>query len=215
MIIKRKKPIQKKQILFKAGDSLRSLYAIRSGSIKTYTLTSEGDEQITAFHFAGDLVGFDAISSMTHPSFAQALETSMACEIPYEVLDDLTGKLPKLRKQIMRLMSDEIKGDQDMLSLLSNKSADERLAAFLLSLSARFSRRGLSAREFQLTMTRTDIGSYLGLTIETISRLFGQFKKAGVLDVSGKYVVILDHSGLSHIAGTYRASIPEKCSPPS
>ncbi|TOE56397.1 transcriptional regulator FNR, partial [Vibrio parahaemolyticus] len=105
----------------KAGDELKSLYAIRSGTIKSYTITEQGDEQITAFHLAGDLVGFDAITGDCHPSFAQALETSMVCEIPYEILDDLSGKMPKLRQQIMRLMSNEIKGDQEMILLLSKK----------------------------------------------------------------------------------------------
>ncbi len=90
-----KKPIQKGQELFKAGDNLRALYAIRSGTVKTYTITEQGDEQITAFHLAGDLVGFDAINDNEHLSFAQALETSMICEIPYDTLDDLSGKMPK------------------------------------------------------------------------------------------------------------------------
>lgn len=120
-IIERKKPIQKGQTLFKAGDELKSLYAIRSGTIKSYTITEQGDEQITGFHLAGDLVGFDAIGSGHHPSFAQALETSMVCEIPFETLDDLSGKMPNLRQQMMRLMSGEIKGDQDMILLLSKK----------------------------------------------------------------------------------------------
>ncbi|MDD1780729.1 FNR family transcription factor [Enterovibrio sp. ZSDZ35] len=203
-IIERKKPIQKGQPLFQAGDQLRSLYAIRSGTIKSYTITEQGDEQITAFHLAGDLVGFDAINHMSHPSFAQALETSMVCEIPFEILDDLSGKMPKLRQQIMRLMSSEIKGDQEMILLLSKKNAEERLAAFLHSLSTRFSQRGFSAKEFRLTMTRGDIGNYLGLTVETISRLLGRFQKSGMLSVKGKYITILDHDELSRLAGITR-----------
>ncbi len=101
---------------------MKSLYAIRSGTIKSYTITEQGDEQITGFHLAGDTVGFDAIGSGHHPSFAQALETSMVCEIPFETLDDLSGKMPNLRQQMMRLMSGEIKGDQDMILLLSKKT---------------------------------------------------------------------------------------------
>ena len=100
-IIERKKPIQKSQVLFKAGDTLNSIYAIRSGTIKTYTISETGEEQITSFHLPGDLVGFDAITNMQHPSFAQALETAMVCEIPFDILDDLSGKMPKLRQQIM------------------------------------------------------------------------------------------------------------------
>ncbi|OOF20440.1 MULTISPECIES: FNR family transcription factor [Salinivibrio] len=200
-IIERKKPIQKGQELFKAGDHLRALYAIRSGTIKSYTITEQGDEQITAFHLAGDLVGFDAINEREHPSFAQALETSMICEIPYETLDDLSGSMPKLRQQIMRLMSNEIKGDQDMILLLSKKTAEERLAAFLYSLSKRFAQRGFSPREFRLTMTRGDIGNYLGLTVETISRLLGRFQKSEILAVKGKYITILNLEELARLAG--------------
>ncbi|WP_298722637.1 FNR family transcription factor [uncultured Oceanisphaera sp.] len=200
-IIERKKPIQKSQELFKAGEELKALYAIRAGSIKSYTITEQGDEQITGFHLAGDLIGFDAINTGSHPSFAQALETSMVCEIPYEVLDDLSGKLPRLRQQIMRLMSNEINGDQQMILLLSKKTAEERLAAFLHGLSSRFSQRGFSAREFRLTMTRGDIGNYLGLTVETVSRLLGRFQKNNLIEVDGKYIRILDLPALAQLAG--------------
>ncbi|WP_063656279.1 FNR family transcription factor [Candidatus Arsenophonus triatominarum] len=200
-IIERKKPIQKGQTLFKAGDELKSLYAIRSGTIKSYTITEEGDEQITGFHLAGDLVGFDAIINNQHLSFTQALETSMVCEIPFETLDDLSGKMPNLRQQIMKLMSSEIKDDQEMILLLSKKNAEERLAAFIYNLSRRFAQRGFSAKEFRLTMTRDDIGNYLGLTVETISRLLGRFQKNNTLSVKGKYITINDMYKLTEIAG--------------
>ena len=190
-IIERKKPIQKGQTLFKAGDELKSLYAIRSGTIKSYTITEQGDEQITGFHLAGDLVGFDAIGTGLHPSFAQAL-------------DDLSGKMPNLRQQMMRLMSGEIKGDQDMILLLSKKNAEERLAAFIYNLSRRFAQRGFSPREFRLTMTRGDIGNYLGLTVETISRLLGRFQKSGMLAVKGKYITIENSDLLAQLAGQAR-----------
>ncbi|NHI00882.1 MULTISPECIES: FNR family transcription factor [Oceanimonas] len=200
-IIERKKPIQKGEELFKAGQPLKSLYAIRAGTVKSYTLTEQGDEQITAFHLAGDLVGFDAINTGAHPSFAQALETAMVCEIPYEVLDELSGKMPRLRQQIMRLMSNEINGDQQMILLLSKKTAEERLAAFLHGLSTRFAQRGFSPREFRLTMTRGEIGNYLGLTVETVSRLLGRFQKNGMIAVDGKYIRILKQPELACLAG--------------
>ncbi|MDB2386765.1 electron transport transcriptional regulator EtrA, partial [Shewanella sp.] len=161
-IIERKKPIQKSETVFKSGDPLRSLFAIRSGTIKSYTITEQGDEQITGFHLAGDVIGFDGIHSQFHQSFAQALETAMVCEIPYNTLDELTGTMPKLRQQIMRLMSNEIQSDQEMILLLSKKNAEERLAAFISNLAQRFGSRGFSPREFRLTMTRGDIGNYLG-----------------------------------------------------
>lgn len=206
-IIERKKPIQKSQIIFKAGDELKSLYAIRSGTIKSYTISENGEEQITAFHLPGDLVGFDAIMNMQHPSFAQALETAMVCEIPFDILDDLSGKMPKLRQQIMRLMSNEIKSDQEMILLLSKMNAEERLAAFILNLSNRYSARGFSAREFRLTMTRGDIGNYLGLTVETISRLLGRFQKSGLLAVQGKYITINNMPELVELAGSTKPRI--------
>lgn len=207
-IIERKKPIQKSQILFKSGDELQALYAIRSGTIKSYTISENGEEQITAFHLPGDLIGFDAIMNMQHVGFAQALETAMICEIPFDILDDLAGKMPKIRHQIMRLMSNEIKSDQEMILLLSKMSAEEKLAAFLLNLSRRFSARGFSAREFRLTMTRGDIGNYLGLTIETISRLLGKFQKSGMISVQGKYITIHQMDTLSELAGVTSPKIP-------
>ncbi|QSX31661.1 MULTISPECIES: electron transport transcriptional regulator EtrA [Shewanella] len=203
-IIERKKPIQKGEQIFQSGDSLKSLYAIRSGTVKSYTITEQGDEQITGFHLAGDVIGFDGIHGQSHQSFAQALETSMVCEIPFNTLDELSGTMPKLRQQIMRLMSNEIMSDQEMILLLSKKNAEERLAAFISNLARRYGNRGFSAREFRLTMTRGDIGNYLGLTVETISRLLGRFQKSGLIEVKGKYITILDAAGLNQLAGTAR-----------
>ena len=203
-IIERKKPIQKGEQIFKSGDSLKSLFAIRSGTIKSYTITEQGDEQITGFHLAGDVIGFDGIQSQVHQSFAQALETAMVCEIPYSSLDELSGTMPKLRQQIMRLMSTEIISDQEMILLLSKKNAEERLAAFINNLATRYSNRGFSPKEFRLTMTRGDIGNYLGLTVETISRLLGRFQKSALIDVKGKYITILNMEELSRLAGTTR-----------
>jgi len=200
-IIERKKPIQKGEQIFKSGDPLKSLYAIRSGTIKSFTITEQGDEQITGFHLAGDVIGFDGIHSQEHQSFAQALETSMVCEIPYTTLDDLSGTMPKLRQQIMRLMSNEIQSDQEMILLLSKKNAEERLAAFISNLATRFGNRGFSPKEFRLTMTRGDIGNYLGLTVETISRLLGRFQKADLIEVKGKYITIVNFEALNTLAG--------------
>ncbi|SQC43480.1 transcriptional regulation of aerobic, anaerobic respiration, osmotic balance [Klebsiella pneumoniae] len=147
----------------------------------------------------------DAIGTGLHPSFAQALETSMVCEIPFETLDDLSGKMPNLRQQMMRLMSGEIKGDQDMIPVAFQKRMpEERLAAFIYNLSRRFAQRGFSPREFRLTMTRGDIGNYLGLTVETISRLLGRFQKSGMLAVKGKYITIENSDLLAQLAGQAR-----------
>ncbi|NRD74062.1 FNR family transcription factor [Shewanella sp. VB17] len=199
-IIERKKPLQKGEQIFKSGDKLSSLFAIRSGTIKSFTITEQGDEQITGFHLAGDVVGFDAIYSQQHTNFAQALETSMVCEIPYSTLTDISGTIPKLRQQIMRLMSNEIRSDQDMILLLSKKNAEEKLAAFISNLAVRFGSCGFSSKEFRLTMTRGDIANYLGLTAETISRLISRLKKAELIEVKGKYITIINFSELNKLA---------------
>jgi len=191
-IIDRKRPIHKGDKIFSDGQELHALFAIRSGTFKTFTVNEQGEEQITGFHLAGDLLGFDAIAESEHPSFAQALETSMVCEIPYDNLDQLSNTMPKLKKQVLRLMSHEIKTDQEMLTLLNRKNAEQRVATFIVSLSERYHARGLSATEFRLTMTRSDIGNYIGLTVETISRLLNRFHKSGLINVDGKLISIID-----------------------
>ena len=199
-IIDRKRPVHKNDKIYRDGETLHSLYAIRTGTFKTYTINAQGEEQITGFHLPGDLLGFDAIADSMHPSFAQALETSMICEIPYDTLDKLSGTMPKLRKQILKLMSDEIKTDQDMISLLNRKNAEQRLATFIVMLSTRYKARNLSPNEFRLAMTRGDIGNYLGLTVETISRLLNRFDKQSLLVVNGKFITISDLEALKAVA---------------
>lgn len=200
-IIDRKRPIHKGEQIYQDGEKMQSLYAIRSGTFKTFTVNEQGEEQITGFHLAGDLLGFDAIAEAEHPSFAKALETAMVCEIPYNTLDTLSNTMPKLKKQILRLMSSEIVSDQEMLSLLNRKNAEQRLATFISSLSARYQARGLSSVEFRLSMTRSDIGNYIGLTVETISRLFNRFHKTGLIKIDGKLITIIDIDALNDTAG--------------
>ena len=199
-IIDRKRPVHKNDKIYQDGEELHSLYAIRTGTFKTYTINSQGEEQITGFHLPGDLLGFDAIGDQEHPSFAQALETSMICEIPYSTLDSLSATMPKLRKQILKLMSDEIKSDQEMMSLLNRKNAEQRLATFIVTLSTRYKTRNLSPLEFRLAMTRGDIGNYLGLTVETISRLLNRFDKQSLLTVNGKFITINNLDALKEVA---------------
>ncbi|MCC5855040.1 MAG: fumarate/nitrate reduction transcriptional regulator Fnr [Idiomarina sp.] len=200
-IIERKRPYQRSEQLYQDGTPLSSLFALRSGSMKSYIVDSQGDVQITAFHLPGDLIGFSSISDGIYKGYTEALETSMVCEIPYDLLDTLTGQLPALRKQIMRLMSEEISADKRMLSLVTSRSAEERLATFLLELSGRFRTRGLSPREFRLTMTRAEIGNYLGLTVETVSRLLGKFQREQLVRVEGRLIHLTAINGLSSIAG--------------
>lgn len=200
-IIERKRPYRKSELLFQAGEPLKALYAVRSGSFKSYTVSDDGDAQITAFHLPGDLIGFDSVHSQRYSSFSEALETSMVCEIPFTSLESLSDQLPLLRRQMMRLMSSEISADKQMMSLLNNKSAEQRLATFLLDFSERFKSRGLSSKEFRLSMTRAEIGNYLGLTVETVSRLLSKLHKDAAIKVDGKFILLEDINRLQSIGG--------------
>jgi CRP/FNR family transcriptional regulator len=195
-IIERKKPLHKNDKLVSSGDPFNSLYAVRSGSFKSYVSDKDGMEQIIGFHFPGDIIGFDALKDNRHNSYAQALETAMVCELPYNTLDEMSVRFPKLRQQIMRFMSAEIKHDHDLMMLLSKRSAEERLLHFLTHLSQRFEERGFSAKQFNLSMTRNEIGNYLGLTVETISRLLTRFQKEQLIQVDGKLITIIDFEGV-------------------
>ena len=201
-IIKRGRPLQKGEHLFYQGDEFKSVYAVRTGTIKTYTLTNDGEEQITGFHLASELVGLESYDSINHPSSAKALETTNVCEIPIDRLDDLAGKMPELRRQLMRLMSKELRSEQQMMLLLSKKSAEERIASFLINLAARFKRRGFSGTSYRLTMSRADIANYLGLAVETVSRVFTRFQKQNLLEATGsaKDIVIGNFVALTSMA---------------
>jgi CRP/FNR family transcriptional regulator len=162
-IVKRGRPLKKGDILFRQGDTFDSVYAVRSGALKTFSLSDSGAEQLTGFHLPSELVGLSGMDAEAYPVTAQALETTSVCEIPFDRLDELSVQLPQLRRQLMRVMSREIRDDQQMMLLLSKKTADERIATFLVNLSARFRARGFSANQFRLSMSRNEIGNYLGL----------------------------------------------------
>lgn len=199
-IIKRKRPVKRGEHLFHVGDGFSTIYAVRSGSIKTYTPTEDGLEQVTGFHLPGELLGLDAISTEKHPCAAKALETTSLCEIPFDQLEQLGKRVPNLQRQLLKVMSKEILHDQSLLMLLGKKSADERLAALLVSLSDRYKQRGFSATEFHLSMSRNDIGNYLGLAVETVSRLFTRFQEEGLLSVRRKHIRIRDLERLRTLA---------------
>lgn len=197
--IKRKKPMQKNERLFLAGKKATSLYAVRSGLIKTFATNSEFDDIVCGFHIPGDVIGLDAMATGKHTLTAQALETSMLCEIPVNMLDELSEKFPTLKMQLLRLMSEEIGEMQQRLQFLNNKTAEQRLAAFIHTYAQRIARRGVSANKFSLTMTRADIGSFIDIRIETISRLLAKFSKLAVLEVTGKEFHILNMSKLAEL----------------
>lgn len=200
-IVKRGRPLKKGELLFRQGDPFTSIYALRSGALKTFSVSDTGDEQITGFHLASEMIGLSGMDDQQYPVSAVALETTSVCEIPFEKLDDLTAVMPQLRKQVMRIMSREIREDQQMMLLLSKKTADERIATLLINLSARFRARGYSARAFRLAMSRNEIGNYLGLAVETVSRVFTRFQQQGLIAAEGKNIEILEHTELCALAG--------------
>ncbi|MCG4454729.1 MULTISPECIES: fumarate/nitrate reduction transcriptional regulator Fnr [unclassified Pseudomonas] len=200
-IVKRGRPLKKGEFLFRQSDVFDSVFAVRSGALKTFSLSDSGEEQITGFHLPSELVGLSGMDTETYPVSAQALETTSVCEIPFERLDELSILLPQLRRQLMRVMSREIRDDQQMMLLLSKKTADERIATFLVNLSARFRARGFSPNQFRLAMSRNEIGNYLGLAVETVSRVFTRFQQNQLLEAEGKSVHILDPIELCALAG--------------
>ena len=199
-IIKRNRPLHRGDHLFHKGDPFESLRVVTTGSIKTYSSADDGSEQVLGFHLPGELIGLDAIENEQHRCSAKALETTMVCEIPFNRLEVLTHEIPSLQHQLYRLLSREIGQETDMLMLLGKKGADERLANFILSFSRRLSNRGFSASDFFLSMSRHEIGNYLGLAVETVSRLFTRFQDEGLLQVERKHIQLLDIERLEAIA---------------
>lgn len=200
-IIEKSRPLKKGEHLFHQGEPFTSVYAIRAGTIKSYTITNEGEEQITGFFFPGELVGLGGFDGNEYPVSAKILETTTVCEIPFERLDDLSGQLPELRRQILRTMSKEIRDEQQMMLLLSKKNAEQRVATFLVKLSQRFKARGYSASQFRLSMSRNEIGNYLGLAVETVSRIFTRFQKNELIRVDGKEVELIGLDELYNLSG--------------
>jgi len=198
-IVQRGRPLQKGQYLYRQDEDFGSIYAVRSGSFKSYSVSDDGQEQVTGFYFPGEILGMDGISMGRHMSSAVALETSSICEIPFDKLGSLSQAIPSLQRHFFQLMSQEIVEDQRLFSLLSKNTADQRVATLLLSISSRNARRQLSGVNFRLSMSRSDIGNYLGLTVETISRVLGRFQKNGVLQVDNKEITIQNLDALQSI----------------
>ena len=191
-IVKRGRPLQKGDYLFRAGEAFTSVYAVRSGSIKSLTLSDAGEEQITGFFLPGEVMGLDGIGHSKHTNSAIALETSAVCEIPFSQMTELSLQLPTLQNHFFQLMSREITHEQQLVTLLSKNTAEERVASLLLSISSRHQRRQLSGTRFRLSMSRADIGSFLGLTVETVSRVFSRLQKLDIIDVDKKEINVKD-----------------------
>lgn len=186
--------------VFEQNSPFRSCVAVRSGAIKTTVVTENGDEQVTGFYLPGELVGLDSLSSDNYACSAKALERTSVCELPAEHLEELSHKLPGLQHHFFHLMSQEIQSSHQLALMLSKRTAEERIASLLLSLSSRFHRRRLSPTHFQLPMARNDIANFLGLAVETVSRVFTRFQQQGLLNARGREVELLDVESLKHMA---------------
>lgn len=198
-IVRRRHPLKKGDYIFRQHDDFKSLFAIRTGVVKTFELSDSGEEQIIGFHLPSELIGISGVSGDRYPISAQALETTTCCEIPFARLDEAAARLPKLRKRLIGAMGTAIKADQKLIWMLSKDTAEARLAKFLISLSARFDARGFSARRMRLSMLRSEIGNYLGLALETVSRSLSRLQNKNFITVEGREVVILDYEGLRSI----------------
>jgi len=191
-IIQRNRPYKKGDHLYRQGDAFTSVFAVRSGSFKSYVVGANGQGRVTGFYLPGEIIGMDGIASERHTNSTTALEHASICEIPFGQLEHLSHQLPNLQHHFLAIMANELAKDQQIHTLLSSYTAEERTASFLLSLSGRYAKASYSSTKFLLPMTRSDIGEYLGLTVETISRIFTALQKKGLITVRNREIEILD-----------------------
>jgi len=198
-IVKRSSPLQKGEVLFRAGDGFRGIYAVRSGLIKVFATADDGEEQIVGFFLPGEMLGLDAVETQIHACSAVALETSSYCTIPFSELSDVCKEVPELQNQLFRVMSRELSSENQMLLTLGKKNSEEKVATFLLTISTRFHLLGYSANEFKLAMSRQEIGNYLGITFETVSRVFARLQRSDIIKVNRKMIIITDMVALKNL----------------
>ncbi|MDH4180717.1 MAG: fumarate/nitrate reduction transcriptional regulator Fnr [Betaproteobacteria bacterium] len=193
--------LKKGESLYRAGEPFHALYAVRLGSLKTTVLAEDGREQVAGYHMLGDIIGLDGIGTDRHGCQATALEDTEVCIMQFQRLEELARKVPALQHNLHRFLAREISRDHGVMLLLGSMRAEERLAVFLVNLSERYRRRGYSSTEFVLRMTREEIGSYLGLKLETVSRLFSRFQDEGVIQVQGRNIKVLEMAALHRLVG--------------
>jgi CRP/FNR family transcriptional regulator len=194
-----RRKVARGQTLFRSGEPFTAIYAVKLGFFKTEVLAADGRHQVTGFHMAGEVLGMDGISTETHNCDAIALEDSEVCLIPFSELEQISGQVPTLQRHLHRVMSREIVRDQGMMIMMGAMSAEERVVSFLLNLSQRYAARGYAAAEFHLRMTREEIGAYLGLKLETVSRAFSRLQEEGLIAVEKKHIRLLDVSRLRQL----------------
>ncbi len=196
-----KRRIARGAALYRGHDAFDSLFAVRSGAFKSVGVSRAGEEKVTGFHFPGEVMGLDAINGERHTYDAIALEDSEVCVIPYAALTQLSLRIPVLQSRLLRILSSDISRDQGLMLLLGSMTAEQRLCAFLLSLSRRHHKLGYSADRFHLRMTREDIGSYLGLTLETVSRLLSRLQRDGLIAARQREIELKNVEALKDVVG--------------
>lgn len=198
-VVASRRQVKQGDLLFRDGEPFKSLFAIRTGFFKTCVSTADGREQVTGFQMAGEIIGMDGIVSDHHSCNAVALEDADVCEMPFANVEDLSREFPVLQRHVHKIMSREIVRENSMMMLIGNMRSEERLAAFLLNLLQRLHARGFSQSEITLRMSREEIGSYLGMKLETVSRAFSKFSDEGLIEVKQRYVRILEPDALRKI----------------
>lgn len=198
-LVSRRPVVKRGAALFRAGDAFHALYAIRSGFLKTTVSSENGQDQVTGFQMAGEIIGLDGIATEYHTCDAIALEDTEVCTLPFERIEEIAREIKTLQHHVHRIMSREIVREQGVMHLLGNMRADERLATFLLNLLKRMHARGFSGSDLILRMTREEIGSYLGLSLETVSRTFSKFAEDGLITVNQRQIHIRDSEALRRI----------------
>ena len=193
--------IKRGEHVYRAGDPFTALYAFRTGFFKSYVESEDGRTHITSFQMPGDVSGLDGIDTERHTQSLVALEDGEVCLIAYNQLESIGTRVAGFQHHLNRMMSREIVREQGLMMLLGTMRAESRVAAFVLGLAQRFAARGYSASEFNLRMTREEIGSYLGLKLETVSRLFSRFQEEGMIQVQGRAIKVIDHAALREMAG--------------
>ena len=200
-LVSNRRQLKRGDCLYRNGDAFSSIFAVRSGFFKSRVTSDDGRDQVTGFHMPGEIIGMDGIGTERHTLDTVALEDSEVCVIPFARLEEISHEVKTLQRQFHKVMSRELVRDQGVMMLLGTMRAEERVSAFLINLSQRFLARGWSPSDFHLRMTREEIGSYLGLKLETVSRLFSRFQEEGLVSVQQKHIRILDVPGLKKIVG--------------
>lgn len=193
---------KKGETLYRPGEKFTQLFAIRLGSCKTVLLSEDGRDQVSGYHMAGDVIGSDGIGTDHHDCQAVALEDMEVCALPFPRVEELAHDNPRVMRNMNRMLAREISRERQVMLMLGTMRADQRLAAFLLDLAARYHARGYSASEFVLRMTRDEIGSYLGLKLETVSRLLSRMHREGLIQVQGRVIKLLDSAELKRLVDT-------------